>query len=473
MSFDQPFKNYEFNRLNEECGIFGGITDNQTSYDIYMGLHSLQHRGQDAAGIVTFKNKKIYQTKKFGSIISHFGEKDIASLKGNIGIGHVRYPTSGNKSSLKNIQPFIFKKQKNIPPFAIAHNGNLTNTKKLKKELALSKTKFYSDSDSEILGHLIINCKSENLIDKIKCALKKIKGAYCFLICFEDKIIACRDPYGIRPLVLGKKNNNYIIASETVALDINGAKLIRTIKSGEILIIDKMRKISTYSFSNQNYNAICAMEFIYFSRPDSIIEGQNVHKARINLGKQLAIEYPVKADIVIGVPDSSISAALGYSREINIPFEYGLIKNKYIGRSFIAPSQEEREKMIKMKLNPNIEVVKDKDIILIDDSIVRGTTMRGIVKLLHDAGAKKIHIRIASPEIKYPDHYGIDISNSNQLALSKQTKDQYAKSLKYVSSIEFLSIKGLEKGLKRSIKKHELNVSCFTGDYPIDIDDYQ
>ncbi len=456
--------------LNEECGIFGIINSKDASYKIYMGLHALQHRGQDASGITTFFDKKIISKKKKGSIVEGFNAEDINELKGDVGIGHVRYPTSGTKDSIKNIQPFIFEINKE--KFSICHNGNLTNSITLKKELK-NDVKFISDSDSEILGHLMLMSPEKKIIDRLKWSFKKIIGAYSYLIAFEDKLIAARDPNGIRPLILGKKGNEYVFASETSALDINNIDYVKDVEPGEIIIINKNGKIEKDYISNKRYSTICAMEYIYFSRPDSYLEGVNIHEARVKMGIQLAKEKPAKADIVIGVPDSSISASLGYAKQSKISYEYGLIKNKYIGRSFIAPSQQEREKLIKMKLNPNSSVIKGKDIVLVDDSIVRGTTMKGIISLLKKAGANKIHIRIASPEIKYPSFYGINISDKNELALNKYTKEEYRKSLKYANSLEFLSIEGLEKVLNRKYKKKELNLSCFTGYYPIELVDYE
>ncbi len=463
------YKDSSLYGLHEECGVFGVINSNNASYDIYSGLHALQHRGQDASGIVTFDKNNISICKRKGLILQTFTAKDINNLIGTIGIGHARYPTSGGKDNPNNIQPFTFKK--NNINFALCHNGNLTNALSTRRSLIKEGFKFISDSDSEILGHLINKASEKSLIEKLKWSFKQIKGAYSYLLVYDGKLIAARDPYGIRPLVLGKKGKTFYLSSETVALDINNATYIRDIEPGEIIIISPDGKIEHDYIQKERFFSLCAMEYVYFSRPDSVIEGINVHNARKRFGEELAKEHPVKADLVIGVPDSSLSSALGYANFVNIPYEFGLIKNKYIGRSFIAPSQEEREKIIRLKLNANVEVLKGKDIILIDDSIVRGTTMKGIVKILKAAGVKKIHIRIASAEIKHPCFYGVDISNTAELALNKYTKAEYIKILKYVDSLEFLSKEGMQKALGRNVKDNKLCMACFSGKYPIDLSD--
>ncbi len=459
--------------LHDKCGVFGVINSSNANYKIYLGLHALQHRGQDSSGIVTFNNNNIYTVKKQSNVITTFNPEDLNLLKGTIGIGHVRYPTFGLKYGVNNVQPFTFK-DKNGNYFATCHNGNLTNYSTLKKELINKNIILKTDSDSEILGHLLINSKQETLKEKLIESLNKIVGAFCYVIGYQDLIIGIRDFAGIRPLVIGKnKKNEYIIASETVALDINDFKFYREINPGEVVFINKNGKIESFYYTKTRYDALCAMEYVYLLRPDSIIKNKDIHSIREKLGKELAIEKPVKADIVIGVPDSSLSSALGYAKESKIPYEYGLIKNRYIGRSFIAPSQEEREKIVKMKLNVNTKIIEGKDIVLVDDSIVRGTTMMGIVKLLKQAKANKIHLRISSPEIKYPSFYGINIQNKNELALNKYTKNEYLKKLKYVDSLEFLSIEKMEKAIGRSHKNNELDISCFNGEYIIDLCDYK
>ncbi len=467
------YRNIISKSMQEKCGVFGIINANDASHKIYLGLHTLQHRGQDSAGIVTYNEQKPIIIKKRNSVVQSFFLDDINKLQGTIGLGHNRYATFGSKVSKDNIQPFTFKDE-NEKYFSICHNGNLTNAVTLRKKLELQGVKFFSDSDSEILGHLILLSKKPNLKEKLIESLNTIIGAYSYVMVYDNKLIAARDSCGIRPLVLGKKNNNeYCFASETVALDINHFTFVRNVEPGEVIIINADGKIQNFFLTEKRITAICAMEYVYFSRPDSVLEGKNVHLIREKLGQQLAIEHYVKADIAIGVPDSSLSSALGYSKQAKIPYEYGLIKNKYVGRSFILPSQKEREEMIKMKLNVNVAVIKNKDIVLIDDSIVRGTTMKGIVKLLKDAGAKKIHIRIASPEIKYPSFYGINIQNKHELALYKYTKTEYQKSLKYVDSLEFLSIDGMEKSIGLSHKNEMLDTSCFNGYYPIPLNDYE
>ncbi|ALV23257.1 hypothetical protein ASO20_01110 [Mycoplasma sp. (ex Biomphalaria glabrata)] len=464
------FKDSSFHGLNEECGVIGVINVPNANYYLYLGLHALQHRGQEASGMVTIDNNMVNIVKRKGSIVNSFSKEDMESLKGNIGLGHVRYSTFGGKSTI-NIQPFVFTLHHT--QYVTCHNGNIVNASTLKKKLEKRGSIFFSFSDSELLGHLINTSKKLTTIDKIDESLKELVGAFSFIVIENNKIYGCRDKWGLRPLVLGKLKDGYILASETVALDAVGANFIRDVEPGEIIEISNDGNISSkyYTPPKQCKNNMCAMEYIYFARPDTILEGKNVHEKRVQTGRELAKEHPLNADIVIGVPDSSLSAALGYSQYSKIPYDIGLVKNKYIGRSFIAPSQEERERIVMMKLNPNKHVLENKRVILVDDSIVRGTTMKSIVKLIHDAGAKEIHIRIASPEIKWPCFYGVDTSRRAELALYAQSKDEYLRNLKYATSLEFISLNGLQKSLDRWTKNGNLCTACFSGKYPSKLHD--
>lgn len=464
--------------LNEECGVMGTINNHEASYDIYLGLHSLQHRGQESGGVTTFYKNKPLTIKKSGPIVSSFTEKDIEYLKGDIAIGHCRYSTFGG-TDVCNMQPFAFENKKVNAFYASCHNGNLTNAITLKNELLNKNITFTSNSDSEILGHLINLSEHTNPVDKLKEALNQLKGAYSFILIKENKLYGCRDPFGFRPLVLGFKlnplNNSKIfyLASETVALDIVGASFVRDIEPGEIIEIDMQGNINSFQFASKKANAMCSMEYIYFSRPDSLLEGDNVHLKRKEIGKQLAKEHFMNADVVIGVPDSSLSAAMGYAEQSKIPFEMGLVKNKYIARSFIAPTQKEREKILLMKLNANEAIIKNKKVILIDDSIVRGSTMKAIIKIIKNAGAKEIHIRIGAPEMKWPCFYGVDTSNKKELVMAWKTKEEYLKELKYADSLEFLSLDNLQKALNRKISDKTLCAACFSNQYFEDLVDYQ
>jgi len=456
-------------KLKHECGVFGVINSDSAAYECYLGLHSLQHRGQESSGITTIsKNNFIKTIKKNDSIVTSFTNEDIKELEGNKGVGHVRYSTFGGTSPI-NIQPFTFTLQ--WATYITAHNGNIVNARIIRKELEKRGSIFFSFSDSEILGHLLNISNKKDILGKMSDSLKKLDGAFSFVVLTNDKLYGARDANGLRPLSLGKKDKAYFLASETTAFDAVGAEFIRDINPGEIVEISLNGEIKSLYFTSKEktHNNMCAMEYIYFSRPDSNIEGINVHSARLECGKQLAKEHPVDADIVIGVPDSSISAALGYSKFSKIPFEIGLVKNKYIGRSFIAPSQEQRARIIKMKLNTNDSVLKNKRVVLVDDSIVRGTTMKGIVELIHNAGAKEIHIRISSPMLKWPCFYGVDISTKKELALNQFSKDGYTKNLKYATSLEFLSKEGLESSLNRRSSNNKLCTACFTGKYPTDL----
>ncbi len=450
-----------FRGLHEECGIFGVYNVNNASELIYFGLHALQHRGQEGCGIVTVNSSMLQRIKGEGLVSEIFNQDKIRSLKGNMGIGHVRYATSGG-GGIENVQPFLFRHHGG--DFALAHNGNLVNSNELRRYLEDKGSIFQSTSDSEVLAHLIKkDSVDSDRLEVIIRALNMLEGAFAFLIVTKDKLYATRDKYGLRPLSIGKLDDGYIVASETCALDIVGATFVRDVNPGEVVVIDK-DGLHSYDYSKFKHHHMCAMEFIYFSRPDSDIEGMNVHAFRKESGRYLYKEAPVDADIVIGVPDSSLSAAIGYSEESHIPYEMGLVKNKYVGRSFIEPSQEMRERAVRMKLSPVRSIVSGKRVVLIDDSIVRGTTSKRIIKQLRLAGAKEIHVRIASPQIISPCFYGVDISTYDELVSAHHTIEEVRKIIG-ADSLAFLS----EKALFEISKRHELCTACFSGKYPTEL----
>ncbi len=451
-----------FRGLHEECGVFGVYNVENASENIYYGLHSLQHRGQEGCGIVVVDNAGKLNRKKGEGLVSEiFDNASLAKLPGTSGIGHVRYATSGG-GGIENVQPFLFRHHGG--DFALAHNGNLVNSNELRRFLEDKGSIFQSTSDSEVLAHLIKKDDPDtNRVDVIIRALNMLEGAFAFLIITKDRLYATRDKYGLRPLCIGMLNNGYVVASETCALDIVGAKFLRDVKPGEVVVIDK-NGISSYDYSKYKHHYMCAMEFIYFSRPDSDIEGVNVHAFRKETGRILYREAPVDADIVVGVPDSSLSAAIGYSEESHIPYEMGLVKNKYVGRSFIAPSQSLRERAVMMKLSPVRSIVSGKRVVLIDDSIVRGTTSKKIIKQLREFGAKEIHVRIASPQIISPCFYGVDISTYGELISARHSLDEVCKIIG-ADSLAFIS----EKALFDVSKRYELCTACFTGKYPTEL----
>ncbi|MFT8704289.1 amidophosphoribosyltransferase [Bifidobacterium aquikefiricola] len=462
----------ELEGLHEECGVFGVWGHPDAARLTYFGLHALQHRGQEGAGIVSNDDGKLIGHRGLGLLTQVFSdEAEISRLTGSKTIGHVRYATAGS-GSIDNIQPFIFRFHDG--DVALCHNGNLTNCTTLKQSLESEGAIFHSNSDTEILMHLIRRAPGKNFIEKLKVALNQVHGGFAYLLMTEDSMIGALDPNGFRPLSLGRmKNGAYILASETCALDIVGAELVRDIRPGEIVIVDDSGyRIEKYTENTQL--AICSMEFIYFARPDSNIYGINVHSARKRMGARLAEEDPVDADMVIGVPNSSLSAASGYAEKSGIPNEMGLIKNQYVARTFIQPTQELREQGVRMKLAAVRGVVAGKRVIVIDDSIVRGTTSRRIVRLLREAGATEVHMRIASPPLKYPCYYGIDIQRSSELIAAKKSVEEIREYIG-ADSLKFLSVKGLVDciGMHDPAPYGGLCVAYFNGDYPTRLDDYE
>ncbi len=456
-------------RPHEECGVFGVFCpDNNNDFGsisdiIYHGLLSLQHRGQESCGIAVADNGVMNYYKNMGTVTDVFPESQRNKLTGQIGIGHVRYSTTG-ESVPQNAQPLVQHYQKGM--FALAHNGNLVNTKDLRNELTSAGAIFQTTIDSEIIAYIIARerLKSHTLEGAVKQTIPRLSGSFSLLIMSPRKLIAVRDPLGLRPLCIGKIGNAYVFASETCALDACSAEFIRDVKPGEIVIADNDGLHSDTTYCSDK-TANCVFEYIYFSRADSFLEGKSVYKARERAGEILAREYPVEADMVIGVPESGIPAAIGYSNASGIPYEQGIVKNGYIGRTFIKPTQASRKSSVKIKLNPISKLINGKRIVLLDDSIVRGTTCDCIVRLLKDAGAKEVHLRISSPMFTWPCFYGTDIPSKDELIACHHTMEEIGK-ISGADSIGFLPVDTLGEMLGCS--EHNFCDACFTGNYPIE-----
>ncbi|AGY39141.1 MULTISPECIES: amidophosphoribosyltransferase [Streptococcus] len=463
---------YEVKSLNEECGVFGIWGHPDAAKLTYFGLHSLQHRGQEGAGILANDQGTLRRHRDTGLLSEVFRNPlNLEKLTGSSAIGHVRYATAG-EASVDNIQPFLFRFQDT--QFGLAHNGNLTNAQSLKSELEKNGAIFSSTSDSEILAHLIRRSHNPSFMGKIKEALNTVKGGFAYLMLFEDKLIAALDPNGFRPLSIGKMSNGaLVVSSETCAFEVIGAEWIRDVHPGELVIFDE-NGITYDRYTDDTQLAICSMEYIYFARPDSNIQGVNVHTARKRMGAQLAREFKNQADIVVGVPNSSLSAAMGFAEESGLPNEMGLIKNQYVQRTFIQPTQELREQGVRMKLSAVSGVVKGKRVVMIDDSIVRGTTSRRIVKLLKEAGATEVHVAIASPALAYPCFYGIDIQSREELIAANHTVEETCEIIG-ADSLTYLSIDGLidSIGIDTDAPNGGLCVAYFDGKYPTPLYDYE
>lgn len=456
----------EIKGLNEECGVFGIWGHSDAAKITYYGLHSLQHRGQEGAGIVVSDNGHLQVVKGEGLVTEVFTEGKIEKLNGQSAIGHVRYATAGG-GGIENVQPLLFHSQNGS--LALAHNGNIVNANALKHQLEAQGSIFQTSSDTEVLAHLIKRSGFQSLKDQLKNALTMLKGAYAFLLMTETELMVALDPNGLRPLSIGQLGDAYCVASETCAFDIIGAEFVRDVMPGELIVINDSG-LHCEPFTYSTSSAICTMEYVYFSRPDSNIHGINVHTARKSMGKQLAIEAQIEADVVTGVPDSSISAAIGYAELAGIPYEMGLIKNRYVGRTFIQPSQELREQGVKMKLAPVRRVVEGKRVVMVDDSIVRGTTSRRIVTMLREAGATEVHVCISSPPMKNPCFYGIDTSTHEELIASKYSVEEIREMIG-ADSLTFLSVEGMLKAIGRPDEGNQCGqcLACFTGNYPTEI----
>jgi amidophosphoribosyltransferase len=450
--------------MREYCGVFGiyNFAEDSPAKSVYYGLFALQHRGQESAGIAISDGKDIAYNKGMGLVNQVFNEENLGKLKGTIAIGHVRYSTTGS-SIIENAQPIVIDTR--YGPIAVAHNGNLVNAGDMRQELKDKGISFVGTTDSEVMAAMIAASKKTEFEDALIDTLKHCKGAFSLLVLTRDALIAARDPNGIRPLCIGKLEKAYVVSSETCALDILGAQYVRDVANGEIVIIDK-DGIRSRTWDMGEREALCVFEYIYFARPDSVLHGRNVYEARFNMGKYLAKEHPVEADIIMPVPESGVPAAIGFSAESKITFGERLIKNRYIGRTFIQPSQEIRDLGVRIKLNPIRDAIRGKKAVIIDDSIVRGTTSRQIVRLVREAGAREVHVRVSSPPNLNSCFYGIDTPTKAELIAANLSVEGIRKYLE-ADSLGYLSLKNLIRSI--SLPGKNLCLACLNGEYPVKI----
>lgn len=450
--------------MKEYCGVFGifNFAEDSPAKSVYYGLYALQHRGQESAGIAVSDGQDICHHKGMGLVNQIFNEKNLSALKGTLAIGHVRYSTTGS-SVMENAQPIVIDTR--YGPIAVAHNGNLVNADDLRQQLKDKGISFVGTTDSEVMAALIATSRKQELEDALVDALKQCKGAFALLVMTRDKLIAVRDPNGIRPLCLGRLDKSYLVASETCALDMLGAQHVRDVANGELIVVDK-DGVRSRTWEMAEREALCVFEYIYFARPDSVMHGRNIYEARYNMGKYLAKEHPVDADMIMPVPESGVPAAIGFSVESKIPYGEGLIKNRYIGRTFIQPSQEIRDLGVKIKLNPIRDAVRGKKVVVIDDSIVRGTTSRQIVKLVREAGAREVHMRISSPPTLNSCFYGIDTPTRAELIAANLSVEGIRKYLE-ADSLGYLSLKNLIRSI--SLPSKNLCLACLNSEYPVKV----
>ena len=459
-------------RLHEECGVFGiwGMPD--AAALAALGLHALQHRGQEACGIVTHDGTQFHSERRLGLVGDGFNKKAVIDrLRGNSAIGHVRYSTSGG-TILRNVQPLFA--DLNCGGFAIGHNGHVTNAYLLRKELIRDGAICQSTSDTEVILHLMARAQRQRLIERFIEAIRQIEGAYALVCLSNGALIGARDPVGIRPLVIGRLGDAYILASETCALDIVGAEFVREVENGEVVVINEDGLQSHHPFPRRPARP-CIFEYIYFARPDSVVGGHNVYQVRKQMGRHLAHEAPADIDVVVPIPDSGVPAALGYAEALGLPFELGIIRNHYVGRTFIEPEQQIRALGVKLKHSANAAVIRGKRIVLIDDSVVRGTTSKKLVTMMKDAGAREVHMRIACPEIKYGDYYGIDTPKRSEL-LAAQMDTAEMQAYMGADSLAFLSVGGMYKAMGLEARDNispQFTDHCFTGDYPTPLADVE
>lgn len=461
---------FDDDKLKEECGIFGVFGHDDAAALTALGLHALQHRGQEASGIVSNDGDVFYQHRDVGLVDEIFNSSEVISkLKGRSAIGHNRYATTGG-AGIRNVQPLYG--DLSFGGFTVAHNGNLTNALTLKEQLVARGSLFQSSTDTEVIIHLVALSKQPNVIDRVVEALKQVEGAYSLLMFFKDQMIGVRDPNGFRPLCLGKLNDSYILASETCALDIIGADFVRDIEPGEMVVLSKDGMQSSFPFQSTQ-SRFCIFEYIYFARPDSQMGGKSVYDMRKKIGAMLAIESPCDVDLVVPVPDSGVPAAIGFAEQAKIPFELGIIRNHYVGRTFIEPTQRIRHLGVKMKHNANRSLIEGKKIVLVDDSIVRGTTSRKIVEMMRAAGASEVHMRISSPPTKYSCFYGIDTPSSQELLAHTHDVEAIAKYIG-VDSLAYISTDGLYRAMGKNGRVANdpgYCDACFTGDYAVKLTD--
>ena len=442
------------------CGVFGIFGHKEAAKLTYLGLYALQHRGEESAGIATFDGKRLNYQKGMGLVSEVFCEERIKKLKGYIAVGHNRYSTTGS-SVAENIQPILVNHKK--MPVVVAHNGNFTNTYELHTQLEKEGAIFHTTMDSEIIIHLLARAQKDNFKDSLLYVVNRIEGAYSLAMIIGDNLIAARDPWGFKPLCIGKLNDAYVVASETCALDLIGGNYLRDVEPGELIIINS-NGIESIRFKTAQRKALCIFEYIYFARPDSNIFNHNVYLVRKQLGRELAKEHPLECDFVMPIPDSGSYAGLGFSEEAKIPYQLGMIRNHYIGRTFIQPSQLVRDFRVKVKLNPIKDLLKDKKVGVIEDSIVRGTTSKIRVKTLREAGAKEIHMRVSCPPLRFPCFYGIDFPTKRELIAASRSIEEI-KNFIGLDSLGYLSLKGMLKSMPHS--PHDFCTACFTGNYPI------
>ncbi len=467
-----PAHPFDDDKLREECGVFGvvGVTD--AANFVALGLHALQHRGQEAGGIVTHDPETGFnQARRMGLVRDNFTNQSVMkTLPGSIGIGHVRYSTAGSKgqTAMRDVQPFFG--EFSMGGAAIAHNGNITNAMSLRRELIERGSIFQSSSDSECIIHLMARSMGRNIPDRMEEALRKVEGAFSIVAMTRTKLLGCRDPLGVRPLVLGKLGDGWALASETCALDIIGADFVREVEPGEMVVITAEKGVQSHFPFRPSRSRFCIFEHVYFSRPDSILGGRSVYETRENIGRELAKENPVDADLVCPVPDSGTPAAIGYALESGIPYAMGIIRNQYMGRTFIEPTEQIRNMGVRLKLNVNRALIKGKRVILVDDSVVRGTTSRKIKEMILDAGAAEVHFRIASPPTAWPCFYGVDTPQREKLLAATMSEDEMREHLG-VNSLKFISLDGLYRAVGeaggRDAKTPAYCDACFSGEYPV------
>ncbi len=471
MNITHPFLDEDGDKLREECGVFGVINAADAAAATALGLHALQHRGQEAAGIVSYDGGEFFVRRGLGHVAENFSSSEaIAQLPGFMAAGHVRYSTTGG-AGLRNIQPLYAELASG--GFAVAHNGNISNAGTLRADLVRRGAIFQSTSDTEVIIHLVATSRYPTIVDRLVDALRLLEGAYALIVMTPEGMIACRDPLGIRPLVMGKIGDATVFASETVALDVVGAEFVRQIEPGELVKVDFDGNIDSLHPFGAHKARPCIFEHVYFSRPDSIFDGRSVYEARKSIGKQLAIEAPVEADLVVPVPDSGVPAAIGYAQQSGIPFELGIIRSHYVGRTFIQPSDGARHAGVKRKHNANRSLVEGKRIVLIDDSIVRGTTSLQIVEMMRDAGATEVHFRVASPPTAHSCFYGVDTPERSKLLAARMELEPMREFIR-ADSLAFVSIDGLYRAVgekPRNAACPQFCDACFTGDYPTSLTD--
>ncbi len=464
------FTRYGDDRLREECGVFGIFDHPDAAAITALGLHALQHRGQEASGIVSYDGRQFHSERRMGLVGDNFSRADVlARLKGRMAVGHNRYSTTGD-ALIRNVQPLFC--DIDTGGFAVAHNGNLTNAITLRNDLISSGAICQSTSDTEVILHLLSRSKKRRTVERLVDAIRQVEGSYALVCLTNDLMIGARDPIGIRPLVIGKLGNAYVLASETCALDMVGAEFVREVENGEVVLISDAGLESHRPFPRRPARP-CIFEYIYFSRPDSIVGGRTVYDIRKQMGVQLAREAPAEVDVIVPIPDSGVPAAIGYSQESGIPFELGIIRNHYVGRTFIEPEQRIRQLGVKLKHSANSGVIKGKRVLLVDDSVVRGTTSKKIVQLIRDAGAREVHMRISSPPITHPDFYGIDTPRKKDLLAANMSLAEMRDFME-ADSLAFLSVDGIYRSIgvdARDARSPQFTDHCFTGDYPTELTD--